>query len=415
MSESATASFEPIIIRFPHAKDDLRRIPIKDGENEFALYRISPVILHWPAEQIPDTVNPRSHKEECLKTKVARDIEKTLRDEPEDFWLANRGGFLLADRVKFDPDRGQVEITLTDEDLHGLADGATTNAVMAKLRNEWQRSKEETLRAALATARFNLDVVVGLTDHNRIAKLIQGRNRSIPVKEWSLNDFKGEFDWLKALIDRKGGPFRDKIGWEENASADVSVLDLISLMTLFHPDYDGRAGRRLAAPTVAYSSKGTADRRLTNRDMASGFRTLTPVLEDILRLHDHVYAGFEPAYERYNKEVYNKGAKAGKRRGIERRNTHLPLTGMVSEYRVDKGLIFPLLAAHRALLRFDSGTTAWRTDPHKFFDEYGSDLVGLLIEEYEKLGKNPASTGKNRSVYVNLHTQAKLFLTEAVH
>jgi hypothetical protein len=314
--------------------------------------------------------------------------------------------------VKFDPDRGQVEISLVDEELHGLADGATTNAVVAKLRNELSQSHDEDLRAALATARFNLDVVVGLTDHERIEKLVHGRNRSVQVKEWSLKDFKGEFDWLKDVIDRKAGPFRGKIGWEENSGADVSVLDLISLMTLFHPYYDGRAGRRLAAPTVAFSSKGTADRRLTSDDMAPGYKALKPVIEDILQLHDHVYAGFEPAYERYNKEVHNRGAKLGKRRGVVRHPTTLPLTGTESEYRVDKGLIFPVLAAHRALLQFGEAKIEWHTDPQAFFDEYGADLVGLLFEEYEKLGKNPAATGKTRSVYVNLHNQAKLILAE---
>ena len=72
---------------------------------------------------------------------MAKAIEHTLRNEPEDFWLANRGGFLLADKVKFDPDRGQVEISLTDPEIHGLADGATTNAVIAKVQKEAARSR----------------------------------------------------------------------------------------------------------------------------------------------------------------------------------------------------------------------------------------------------------------------------------
>jgi hypothetical protein len=407
MSEEKSCAFKPVTFEFPHSKDDFRRISVKDDYGQYDVFRISPSVLNWPAERIPDGVNPRSHDETCLKSKVARDIEDTLREEPDDFWLANRGGFMLADRVKFNPDRSLVEISLTDYDMHGMADGATTNAVIAKLRRELQSSGDEALKDSLGIARFNLDIVVGLTNHERIAKLVQGRNRSVQVKEWSLNDFRGEFDWLKEHIDRVGGPFRGKIGWEENSPAPTSVLDLVSLLTLFHPSYNNQSGQRRSSPTVAFSSKGTADKRLTDETKSPGYKSLKPVIEDILRLHDHVYAGFEPAYERHNKEAHGKGAKLGKRRGIEKRDICLDFTGTQSEYRVDKGLIFPLLAAHRALLDFSADTTIWKADPIDFFDKHGPDLVGKLFDEYDKLSKNPAAVGKNRSVYENLFEKAE--------
>lgn len=410
MSELDMTAFTPTTLRFPHSKDDLRRITVKDGLGEYDVYRISPTAENWPAELVPDRVNPRSHDESCLKSKVARDIEQTLRDEPQDFWLANRGGFLLAERVKFDPDRGQLEINLTDDSIHGIADGGTTNAVIAKLRREADETKDEVLVESLQVARFNIDVVVGLTEHDRVAKLVQGRNRSVQVKEWSLNDFRGGFDWLKDYIDRPDGPFRGRIGWEENASAPWSVLDLISLMTLFHPAYSSRENRRRGQPTAAFSSKGGGDKRLLSEEMAPGFQALEPVLEDILRLHDYVYSRFEPAYEEYNLEVNGKKSKAGRRRGIENRAIVLPMTDRPSEYRVDKGLLFPLLAAHRALLEFGEEGVKWREAPKPFFDEFGPDLVGRLIEEYEKLGRNPATVGKNKSVYEGLFEKAENIL-----
>jgi hypothetical protein len=404
MSDTSSRDFAPIVLEFPHSKDEFRRIQVKDDFGEYSVFRISPSVADWPADRVPDKVNPRSHDEACLTGSVPKAIEDTLRKEPQDFWLANRGGFLLADRVKFDPDREHVSISLEDDDIHGLADGATTNAVIAKLQK--QAATDEDLKVNLAKARYNLDVVVGLTDHDRIAKLVQGRNRSVQVKEWSLNDFRGEFDWLKDLIDRRGGPFFGKVGWEENSPAPVSVLDLISLATLFHPVYSA-ASRKRSAPTVAFSSKGTADKRLIDENMAPGYKALKPVLEDILRLYDHVYVNFEPTYEKYNREVHGKGSKLGKRKGIERHDTVLPLTGQNAEYRVDKGLIFPLLAAHRALLEFSDQGTRWKADPKAFFDKFGPDLVGRLFDEYEKLGRNPASVGKNRSVYENLYEKAE--------
>jgi len=411
-ASTLSTSTSSCILRFPHAKSDLRRISVEDSQGQYDVYRLAPKVLDWPAAEIPDDVNPRSHDEECLKSKVARDIEATLRNSPEDFWLANRGGYVLAERVKFDPEKHRVTIAISDPDIHGIADGATTNAVICKLQQELIQTDSPNLREALAAARFNLDVVVGLTDRERIAALVQGRNRSIQVKEWTLADFKGNFDWLKQLIDRNHGPFRHRIGWEENAGKPVSVLDLISMMLLFHPVYDDPNERRRKAPTAAYSSKGTNDRRLTDPKMDPGFRMLGGVTEDIIRLHDHIYAYFEPTYERYTKEVHNRGAKLGRRRGVENKPVVLSLTGTQSQYKIDKGLLFPLLASIRALLSFENGEAKWRTDPMSFFDDFGPSLMATLFDNYELCNKDPQKTGKTKAVYTAMHNEARLLLNE---
>ena len=201
------------------------------------------------------------------------------------------------------------------------------------------------------------------------------------------------------------------MGWEENAGAPVTVLDVISILTLFHPLYGNSSGRR-KAPTVAFSSKGTADRRLVDPTMAPGFQQLKPVLEQLLELHDYVYSHFDQAYERYNKEYHAKGSKLGKRRGAESKPIDLPLTGMRSEYRIDKGLLFPLLSALRALLTFDAGVAAWQASPTEFFDRFGFELMSTLFEHYELARGNPATVGKTSLVYTALYNQAQLFLDE---
>src|SRR5262249_34219313 len=112
------------------------------------------------------------------------------------------------------------------------------------------------------------------------------------------------------------------------------------------------------------------------------------------------------------KETHNKGSKLGKRRGFEAKTITLPLTESEAPYRIDKGVIYPLLASLRALLEFGDGRAQWRLDPFAFFDEYGPDLIGLLMEQYELCGRNPATTGKTRAVYAALHNQARLLLSE---
>ena len=399
---------EPITLTFAHAKDDYKKIEVVDLGGKYDLYRISPLAANWPAADVPDEVNPRSHHPDSLNGKVAADIEDTLRNSPEDFWLANRGGFLLAERVEYDAETSMLSIHLSEPRLHGLADGATTNAIIAKLQSRLGMKGEEALAASLSKARFNLDVVVGLTDNDRIAKLVQGRNRSVQVKEWSLADFRGGFQWLKDVVERPGGKLRGRIGWEENAQKEASVLELISVLTLFHPYYEETNGKR--APTAAFSSKGTADKRFLDEKMQDGYLSLAPVIDEIAELHDHIHCKFETAYAKNSKNNNKKKHQLGKRKGTEVREIKLPFTEVICPYRIDKGLIFPLLAAHRSLLSFGGDKVAWKVDPFEFFDTYGPELVGRLYDEYEKLRNNPVALGKNVSVYQGLYEKAQNLL-----
>lgn len=405
-----------IFLQFPHSKEQLRKIEVNDNGSSYVIYRLMPCVETWPAAEVPDGPNPRSHKEECLKSGVAKAIRKTLIENPEDFSLANRGGFLLAESLKFDPERGRVTVVLTDCDIHGMADGATSNAVIAEVQEMCKSGEDseaiEAVSAALKRARFNVEVVVGLNEHDRIMNLVRGRNTSVQVKPWSLADFDHKFDWIKKLIDREGGDFVGRIGWEENSGVKVSILDAISLMTLFHPIFDDPKERRRRSPTSAFSAKGTSDRRLLDEKLVSGYRKLEGVLEDIFRLHDYVYVNFEPMYQQYKKAYHNTGGRLGGRSGADNKKTVLPLTGTESDYRIEKGLMFPLLASFRCLLDFDGDEAKWSINPKEFFDQYGIDLMAALFEQYEVCRSNPAITGKTKAVYTYLHMQARELVRE---
>jgi hypothetical protein len=421
-SALARADEGPVVLQVPLSKDHLRKMDVSDNGRSYKVFRIMPAVCDWPAEQVPDGPNPRSHEEECLRSAVAKAIKKTLLDAPSDFQLANRGGCLLAESLKYDPEREEITIVLSDLDVHGMADGATSNKVIAEAQNEALTTKDTEKRSeiltALRQARFNVEVVVGLTDHDRIMSLVRGRNTSIQVRPWSLSDFDHRFDWIKEIIDRNGGPFEEKVGWEENAGAEITVLDIISIMTLFHPVFDDPTERRRRSPTMAFSSKGANDTRISDKKLEGGFKQLTNVLEDILDLHDYIYVNFYPKYEQFCREY--KGQQVArlatkKKKGIEKKDTVLPLTRVVSKYRVDKGIIFPLLASLRCLLDFDNGAAQWKTDPKEFFDEFGSDLMALLFEQYDLCNYDPAKLGKSRSVYSVLHNEVRQKLTESLH
>ena len=387
---------------------------LKDDGKDIVIYHLYPLLSDWRGKTLPDEVNPRSHDEQALKSGVAHKIETTIIESPEDFYLANRGATILAQDLKYDPDKGVVELHVTDEMLHGIADGATTDAVLGKVQRdikagEAKKESGESLGLdSLHRGRIHLEVILGLTSKERIDAMVEGRNTSRQVTPWSMSDFKGAFDWISDILETPASPFRGKVGYEENAGKQITVLDILSLLTLFHSAYD----EKRKAPTVAYSSKGRMDARLNDPKLLPEYKALAPLMQDILNLHDTVYVGFENAY----KEARNGKARLGKREGVEKKDHNLPLTGMLAHYVIPSGLTFPLLAALRALVGYDkAGKAYWKADANRFFEKYGGELVATLIEQLEMLGGNPNTAGKKKPVYTALHDRARLLLSDEMN
>jgi hypothetical protein len=429
---------KPIRIKLHVGKEYVRKMafPHIDGRKApTEVYHMYPLLSEWIGRTAPDGVNPRSHDPECLKSPVARQIEQTIINNPEDFYLANRGSTLIADKVEFDAQSGNVEIIIIDPENQGLADGATTDAVIAKVQTQLAREilekKDATyndliegiksgtkkdnhkLPEVLRNGRVHLEVIVGLDDRTRMANLVQGRNTSRQVRGWSMADFKGEFDWLKSILEAKDSKFAGRIGYEENSASDILVLDVLSILTLFHPEFDQKEEDSVEkAPVIAYANKGRMDARLADDELRKGYKKLKPIIIDILRLHDYVYANFEAAYDK----VFGPKARLGRREGVKSllmgEAYALPLTGLKTNYIIPNGFIFPLLASFRALVVHKPDGAAWRVDPFAFFDKYGKKLVAELIEQVDAQGGNPNVAGKRKLVYTAIHAKARLCLND---
>lgn len=387
--------------------EDRRHAPIQ-------IYHAYPRLADWQAKTISDEVNPRSHGEDCLKSHVSKAIKETLLDRPADFFLANRGSTIIAHDLNFDPKTGIAELTISDLENQGLADGATTDAVIASVQKELLGNKklddipEDEKPEALKNARLHLEIIVGLKDRERIGELVSGRNTSRQVRSWSLADFKGAFDPLKDVLERPDSIFKGKVGYEENSPQDVNILEIVSVLTLFHPYFEEKGEPK--APTAAYTSKGKMDILLTKEEYREGYEALYPLTSDILKLRDYIYANFGKRYV----EAFGPRAKLGRRFGVETRKTTdphvLPLTGTKSDYIIPNGLIFPLLASFRVLIDFKNGS--WKTNPFEFFDNHGAQLIRALIDQLEFVGHNPNTAGKKKQIYINLHQTARLILAD---
>jgi hypothetical protein len=426
---------KPIKIRMHVGKEFIRKfeIPSPDArKSPTTVFHLYPLLSDWIGRTLPDGVNPRSHDPECLKSPVARKIEQTIFDKPENFYLANRGSTIIAESLEFDPKNGDVELTINDPENQGLADGATTDAVIAKVQTMLAREALEKkdgsytelingikegkkvdlskIPEILRNGRIHLEVFVGLDDRSRIADLVEGRNTSRQVRGWSMADFRGEFDWLKNILEDEKSPFKGKVGYEENSSQDLNILDILSVLTLFHPEYDQQdeMGKE-KAPVVAYANKGRMDARLADEELRKGYTRLAGIVPDIMRLWEYIYANFETAYD----QAFGAKARLGRREGVTARHDNplvLPLTGLKSNYTIPNGFIFPLLASFRAIVGYRADKVGWRVEPFGFFDKYGKKLVSELMEQVEGVGGNPNKAGKNKLVYTALHAKAQIAL-----
>ncbi len=400
------------VLKFFVGKDFVRHFELYEKQQKISIYHLYPTLDQWIGKLAPDDVNPRSHGDECLGTPVAKLIEKTLKDQPEEFFLQNRGGTLIAESLKYDASSGEVEIILGDRMINGLADGATSDSVIHKVQKEAAKGrafitlKPDEIPAFLKEARFHIEVIVGTSDRDRIGRLSYARNKSMAVKEWSMADFNGAFDWISGRLERDKGPFKGRIGYEENAGKDVTVLDVLSLLTLFHKEYSDGGTK---APTVAYSNKGRMDSRLKDVDHQAGYKALGSLLEDILKLHDYVHEKFIDTY----KQLKPTG-RPGRRNGIESKPTTLSLTGTKVTHEISGGLIFPLLASMRVLIEYDSsGKVRWKKDPFVFFERNRAVLMDRLLNIYEEaFGGNPNSVGKKKTAYTFLYDKAQNLLNE---
>lgn len=409
-------------------------IPSSDGRKKAdVVHHVYVGLGEYVGRTLPDGVNPRSHDPECLKSSVSKKIEETLVDKAENFHLANRGITIIAEHVEYNPKEQKCRIVVADPENQGLADGATSDAVLAKVQTEMARTileKKDASYGDLLTAINNnkidvakfpealksgfvhLEIWEKLEDRQRLADLVEGRNTSRQVRGWSMADFRMEYDWLKEILEAENAPFKNKVGYEENSGKDVTVLDVLSILTLFHPEFDEKEDGKDKAPTVAYSNKGRMDSRLTDEKTREGYKKLAPLIPDILRLHDFIYVNFEGAYEASRPK-----ARLGRRQGVkpyvDEDNPYiLDLTGMKSRFMIPSGFIFPLLAAFRALIVYKSDKVGWRIDPFEFFDKYGKELVSELIEQVEAQGGNPNVAGKKKLVYTAIHAKARLLIND---
>lgn len=334
---------------------------------------------------IPMATNPRDQK---LSSSVARAISESLLSNDGFFHLKNRGIILSAKRVRYDNRRQEVTIEFDDESCHGNIDGGHTYKILLE-------NKDKDLDQYV-----QFEVMTGV--EAMIADLAEARNTSVSVDAKSMAELRNNFDPIKEGIE--GMPFYKRISFKQNqltkdddtdkALRMIDVRNIVSIICMFNNDkYQNEE-----QPTKAYSGK----QAMLNEylDNPEHYRKFVNVVPDIFDLYEAIETEFATAYNdngrMYGRKSYS-GYKEGRPVGKSKFCQH------DIYYKIPEGLIYPVLAAFRALLEYDDilEKYKWMEDKNPI-DVWNRNKVALtrnVMDLASSLGDKPTIFGKDPSLW----------------
>src|SRR5215469_16886562 len=114
--------------------------------------------------RIPDKVNPRSH--ERLAGRVPESIEESVKKSPQWFHILNRGLLVLAEKAWYDNRTKTFHVLIGTEDENGLADGATTDRTLEKVKAstspaDFDSLSDQEIPEYLKEAHVHVEVISG--------------------------------------------------------------------------------------------------------------------------------------------------------------------------------------------------------------------------------------------------------------
>lgn len=336
-------------------------------------------------EDIPMATNPR---EQRLTTSVAKQIDTSLASNDGDFHIKNRGIVISAAKVIYNNKKEEMELILDDPYEHGNLDGGHTYKIILQHKNTGLDQYVQ------------FEIMVGVEEI--IEPLAAARNTSVQVDDKSLAELSNKFAPIKDAIG--GMPFFDRIAFKQNQQAEIEgkrakmidAREVVAIISMFDKlNYTAENH-----PTYAYSSKAKVlENYLGNPDY---YEIFSNVATDVFDLYDEIERDFPSAY---NKSGGRYGAK--KYAGYKEKDgnplyvSKAKFSQEAMYYKVPDGLIYPLLAAFRALIAHDENANKyyWKKDPIQVYKKIRENLATKIMKYTDAIGNNPNTTGKDANAW----------------
>lgn len=365
---------------------------------------------HWftvRASDLPLDISTKANARdpEGLNRRVYRDVRDSLQSGSGMFDLMNKGITILAKKVRV-IDKHDMTFEVTVDDDEGIVDGGHT----AKLI--WDAQEND----IPDNQYVEVYIKVGI-EPEMIVDIARGLNTGMQVREHSLFNLDGVFDWLKDEISNT--EYADDVAWSESDNKEHDVRELIAILECFNVfDYPNDQDRH---PVSAYekwsmplSNFGRDYRDKYKIDSkASTYHRLRPILRDALALHDHIRRSF--------RDFHNEaGGKAGALNIVEQapsnRLFRFSYAGLPDcEYRLMKGPLYPILAAFRNCVEVGrNGNARWAGGFNRTLQLWNAaapELVAFTVNVAKKdYGSASERVGKARGFWSNVHDKVALKL-----
>jgi hypothetical protein len=350
----------------------------------------------------PLGANPR---EQNTNKMIYREVERSLRNEegsPNSFLGKNLGIYASAGAVEKLSENeyriafGEGESIL--DGLDGVINGGHTTTIIRENQNELR-----------AMADSGGDVAQYVKVHVRVgyprqvlADMAGALNTTLQVPAYSLAEHADQFDWIHDVL--AGRPYEDAIAFKENVKADVYVMDVLAMLDLFNTDeYPNNKSKH---PTVAYHQKSSVLKRYL--DDPGPFERLSPILNDILVLHDIIA---EEGAEKYNEYFRVNGGRGAARRlewvdTRDRGKFSFPFTGREGSDRLNRAAIYPVMAAFRWMVEDDGPKVKWKggfRSVRGMWDRVGPEFMKMTQDTSVENARKTLAIGKSPTHYNALH------------
>jgi hypothetical protein len=371
-------------------------------------------------------LNPNPRKGDKIAPNVAGDIRGAL-DPNSDFGQKSKGLIIAASSAEPGKRDGVIteykvnmpaqEVT-EDEDgrtvlsRYGVVDGRSNMKLIVELQKQIRQLNDEEDRGIDHTV--PVEIRVGYPPE-LLEDLPGPLNTHAQVQEHTQDNFLGLYDPLKDAL----GDWKSKVMWDESGfGADdrtIGVRDVLAHLYMF--DF-GKF--RTNQPVMGYSSKAKVSLeyrralRPTNGEPESDrFIRLAPLLRDILALSETIQVEGVGLYNDYKKILGTGGAGAaigfikkkaprgeGKKNASAIVKPHL-FTEQVG-YHMDSALLYPMLAAFRAMVEEDPDGPRWIGGFDNVLDVWrnkGGEMMHVAKENLAGSGYNTHAVGRNPGLW----------------
>lgn len=342
-----------------------------------------------------------------LNRRVYREVQQSLmaRESTVEgtFDLMNKGIVCLAEKVRRIDDNN-YELTINDG--QGIVDGGHTYKIICDAQDDPELPSEQFVEFQVRTG----------VDRDLITDIARGLNTGIQVKDHSIANLDGKFDWIKDEL--RNESYVDRIMWEESDDGDYDVRDLICILealNVFDFPNDGgthpvQAYEKWSVPTAKFSKDFDSNPDVTK----SKYHRLRPLLKDALVLYDRIRHDFRDVYNSCNLGLAGGLDIVEERKGNKRFD--FPFAGLPeTHYRLTKGALYPIFAAFRNKVEIDpkTGDARWHggfDSVLKLWADVGPEIAAQTKQAIRDYGHKPDVIGKNRGHWTNMHQTVELHM-----